>query len=146
MPYRMSTAEVHAFLDSKPGWIVLSTVAANGYPHSVPVGYFRVGDDIYLGCRAGTQKIKNITRNPKVSLVLESGTTRRDIKGVMIQGEAMVYTDPENLLRLSREAARLRGEPEAQWPQQARPGSAYIRVTPHRIISWDYGREEHSQA
>ena len=35
------------FLDSKPGWIVLTTIAPDGYPHSVPLGYFREGDHIY---------------------------------------------------------------------------------------------------
>ncbi len=144
MPAKLSLEEVHAFLDSKPGWIILSTFGPNGYPHSVPLGYFRVGDDIYLGCRPGTQKVKNIARNPRVSLVLESGSTRSDIKGVLIQGEAIVYTDPDNILRLSREAARLRGEPHAQWPQQPRPGAAYIRVQPRRIVSWDYGRDASS--
>jgi hypothetical protein len=71
----MTHEEVKAFLDAKPGWIILSTIGLQGYSHSVPIGYFRPG-------RAGTQKVKNIQRNPKVSLVLESGTTRRDIRGV----------------------------------------------------------------
>ena len=141
MPPRMTNAEIQAFLDAKPGWVILSTFGPNGYPHSVPIGYFRLGDDMYMGCRAGTQKLKNIARNPHVSLVLESGSTRRDIKGVMIQGDATVYTDPENLLRLSREAARLRGAPEHELPQEPRAGAAYIRVEPRRVISWDYGRE-----
>jgi nitroimidazol reductase NimA-like FMN-containing flavoprotein (pyridoxamine 5'-phosphate oxidase superfamily) len=143
MSVRMTDEEVTAFLDSKPGWMILSTLGPNGYPHSVPIGYFRVGDDIYLGCRAGTQKIKNIERNPKVSLVLESGSTRRDIKGVLIQGDATVYSDAENVLRLSREAARRRGVADHELPQEPRPGAAYIRVEPKRIISWDYGRESH---
>lgn len=141
MPARMTAQEVKAFLDAKPGWIVLSTLGPQGYPHSVPLGYFRLGEDIYLGCRAGTQKVKNIARNPKVSLVLESGTTRQDIKGVMIQGDATVHTDPETVLRLSRAAARLRGVAEAELPQTPRPGAAYIQVQPRRIISWDYSRE-----
>jgi PPOX class probable F420-dependent enzyme len=138
----MTDQEVKAFFDAKPGWVILSTVGPNGYPHSVPIGYFRLGDDIYLGCRTGTQKVKNIERNPKVSLVLESGSSRRDIKGVMIQGRATVYTDPDNVLRLSREAARLRGTPDDELPQVPRPGAAYIRVQPRRVISWDYGRED----
>lgn len=144
MPARMTDQEVKAFLDAKPGWIVLSTLGPNGYPHSVPLGYFRLGDDIYIGCRAGTQKVKNIARNPKVSLVLESGTTRQELKGVMIQGHATVHTDPETALRLSREAARLRGVAEDALPQTPRPGVAYIRVEPRRIISWDYSREDDS--
>jgi nitroimidazol reductase NimA-like FMN-containing flavoprotein (pyridoxamine 5'-phosphate oxidase superfamily) len=141
MPARMTDQQVKAFLDTKPGWIVLSTIGRDGYPHSVPLGYFRLGDDIYIGCRAGTQKIKNIERNPKVSLVLESGSSRKDLKGVMIQGHATVHTDPETALRLSREAARLRGVAEDALPREPRLGVAYIQVQPHRIISWDYSRD-----
>ena len=141
MPAHMTDEEVKAFLDTKPGWIVLSTIGRDGYPHSVPLGYFRLGEDVYIGCRAGTQKLKNIERNPKVSLVLESGSSRKDIKGVMIQGQATVHTDPETALRLSREAARLRGVAEDALPREPRPGVAYIQVQPHRIISWDYSRD-----
>src|SRR5256885_16975074 len=141
MPARMTDQEVKAFLDTKPGWIVLSTIGRQGYPHSVPLGYFRLGDDIYIGCRAGTQKVKNIERNPKVSLVLESGLTRQDIKGVLIQGHATVHTAPETLLRLSREAARLRGVAEDALLHEPRPGVVYIQVEPRHIISWDYGRD-----
>gem|GEM_PF-172252 len=141
MPARMTDQEVKAFLDAKPGWIVLSTIGREGYPHSVPLGYFRLGDDVYIGCRAGTQKIKNIERNPKVSLVLESGSSRQDLKGVMIQGHATVHTDPETALRLSREAARLRGGAEDALPREPRPGVADIQVQPKRIISWDYSRD-----
>jgi nitroimidazol reductase NimA-like FMN-containing flavoprotein (pyridoxamine 5'-phosphate oxidase superfamily) len=140
----MTDQEVKAFLDAKPGWIVLSTIGKNGYPHSVPLGYFRLDDDIYLGCRAGTQKVKNIERNPRVSLVLESGKTRQELKGVLIQGHATVHTDPETALRLSRAAARLRGVAEDALPQEPRPGVAYIKVEPRRIISWDYSQDDNS--
>ncbi len=84
MSERMTDDEVKAFLDAKPGWIILSTIGPNGYPHSVPIGYFRLGDDIYLGCRTGTQKVKNIERNPKVSLVMVSGRSSRVLNCVLI--------------------------------------------------------------
>ena len=141
MPANMTKDEAHAYLDSRPGWIVLTTIGRDGFPHSIPIGYFRLGDDVYVGCRAGTQKIRNIERNPRVSLLVQDGRTMGDIRGVMIQGDATVFTAPDDLLRLSREAARLRGTPEDQLPTEARPGAAYIRVTPKRIISWDYSRE-----
>jgi nitroimidazol reductase NimA-like FMN-containing flavoprotein (pyridoxamine 5'-phosphate oxidase superfamily) len=141
MPATMTKEEAHAYLDAKPGWIVLTTVGADGYPHSVPIGYFRLGNDVYVGCRAGTQKVRNAERNAKASLVLQDGRSMGDIRGVMIQGDATVFSAPEDTLRLSREAARLRGTPEDQLPTEPRPGSAYIRVTPTRIISWDYSRE-----
>ena len=140
MPAKLSKDEVNAFLDSKPGWIALTTMSKDGYPHTVPIGYFRLGDDVYIGCRAGSQKLKNIERDPKVSLMLESGGSMQDIKGVVIQGEATVTTDGAELLRLTREAAAKRGVPEAQLPAQPPPGAAYIRVVAKKYLSWDYSR------
>ena len=40
-----------------------------------------------------------------------------------------------------RVAATRRGTPEQQLPTEVRPGVAYIRILPHRYISWDYSRE-----
>lgn len=142
MPARMSEDEIHAFVDSRPGWIVLTTIGNDGFPHSVPIGYFRLGEHIYMGCRPGTQKVRNIERNPRVSLMLEQGNTMQDIKGVLIQGEAAIVTSPEEVLPLLREAARRRGVAEEHLPTEARPGAAYIRVARRRVISWDYGKGE----
>ncbi|MGD9893719.1 MAG: pyridoxamine 5'-phosphate oxidase family protein [Dehalococcoidia bacterium] len=141
MAASMTPDEVNAFLDSRPGWVILTTIGRDGYPHSVPIGYFRQGDEIYMGGRLSTQRAKNIQRNPKVSLQIESGTTMADIKGVLIQGDADLVTEPDAVLPLLREASRRRGMPEDQLPTEARPGVAYVRVRPHKVISWDYGKE-----
>ena len=141
MAASMTPDEVNAFLDSRPGWVILTTIGRDGYPHSVPIGYFRQGDEIYMGGRLNTQRAKNIQRNPKVSLQIESGTTMADIKGVLIQGDAELVTEPDAVLPLLREASRRRGMPEDQLPTEARPGVAYVRVTPRKVISWDYGKE-----
>ena len=141
MPGSLTPDEVNEFLDSRPGWITLTTHSPNGYPHSVPIGYFRQGDEIFIGCRTDTQKTKNIERNPKVSLLLESGGSMRDIKGLMIQGDADLVLDDAERLGLMREAARARGIAEDALPEQVGAGGAYIRVRPQRVISWDYSKE-----
>lgn len=132
--------EAYEFLDSRPGWLILSTVGKEGYPHSVPVGYVRLDDDIYVGGRAGAQRVKNVERNNRVSALIETGRTMQDIKGLLIQGEADVITEPEEVLPLMRETAKSRGTPEDRLPTEARPGVAYIRIRPHRFVSWDYAR------
>lgn len=141
MPGKMTQEEVHAFLDSRPGWISLTTISKSGFPHTVPIGYFRMGDEVYIGCRAGTQKLKNIERNPKVSVMLESGGTMQDIRGVCIQGEADVILDPAEQLPLLRHSMAIRGTPEDRLPTEARPGAAYIRIRPKKVISWDYAKQ-----
>ncbi|MGE0599163.1 MAG: pyridoxamine 5'-phosphate oxidase family protein [Dehalococcoidia bacterium] len=140
MPGKMTRDEVNAFLDSRPGWIALTTIGKSGHPHTVPIGYFRMGNDVYIGCRPNTQKLKNIERNPKVSLMLESGGTMQDIKGICIQGEADVILDPAAQLPIMRESMRQRGTPEDQLPKEPRPGAAYIHIVPKKIISWDYSK------
>ena len=139
MPSTMDTETFNDFLDSRPGWIILTTITPEGFPHSVPLGYFRDGDTVYCGCRDNTAKTRDIEANPKVSLMIESGSTMADIKGAMIQGTATVIRDPEGVLTLMRKAAVRRGTPEADWPTSSRPGSAFIAVSVLNRISWDYG-------
>ena len=142
MPRQLTTEEAHAFLDSKPGWIVLTTIGPDGFPHTVPLGYFRLDDEVLMGVRNHTLKLRNIYQNPNVSLLLESGSSMADIKGLMVQGTATVHTEPDEILHYSREAARLRGTAEEDLPTEPRAGAAYIRVTPHRVRSWDYSEDE----
>ena len=141
MPAQLTKEEAHEFLDSRPGWLILTTIGGDGYPHSVPIGYFRFGDEIYTGGRDGTQRIANIKRNPQVSALFETGDSMQNIKGLMIQGDADIVTDPDEALKLMRASAKHRGTPEAELPAEVRPGVAYIRITPKKYISWDYARE-----
>lgn len=146
MPGRLSDEQIEAYLDSRPCWAVLSTIDKDGFPHSVPLGYFRLGRDIVMGVRDGTRKVANVERNPNVSILLEDGSTMADIRGVMFQGHARIVREPEEALHLAREGARARGVPESEWPDAPRPGSAYIRMTPVRTLSWDYGNSTSNQA
>ncbi len=41
MPRKL-TPQAHDFLDSKPGWIVLSTMGPDGYPHTAPPTIFQL--------------------------------------------------------------------------------------------------------
>lgn len=122
----------------------MSTIDRDGFPHSVPLGYYRFGRDIVMGVRDGTRKVANVEGNPQVSVMLEDGSTMADIRGVMIQGRARIVREAGEALELAREGARARGVPESEWPTEPRPGAAYIRVTPVRTISWDYSTDESS--
>ncbi len=140
MPGKMSKEEVDAFLDSKPGWMMLTSQGRDGYPHTVPIGYFRDGDRIFMGCRENTQKVKNIERNPKVSLVIEDGKTMSDLRGILFRGYASVVREDEERLKISRLAAKLRGAPEDEWPTTASAGAVFIKVDSPRVTSWDYSK------
>jgi nitroimidazol reductase NimA-like FMN-containing flavoprotein (pyridoxamine 5'-phosphate oxidase superfamily) len=138
----MTMEETLAFLDEKPrgGHLVFTSMGPRGYPHSVPLSYFRVGEDLVMGARTATQKLRNVERDARVSISIEDGETIETLRGLMMQGDARVVTEPDELLELTREGARQRGTPEAELPTEPRPGGAYIRVTPRRWITWDYSK------
>ena len=146
MPRKLADDQIEAYLDSRPGWAVLSTIDRDGFPHSVPLGYFRLGSDIIMGVRDRTRKVANIENNPNVSILLEDGSTMADIRGVMLQGTARIVREPSEAVQLAREGARARGVPESEWPTEPRPGAAYIRMTPVRTLSWDYAPSTPDQA
>ena len=145
MPQKMSDEQIEAYLDSRPGWAVLSTIDRDGFPHAIPLGYFRLGRDIVMGVRDGTRKINNIVGNPKVSVMLEDGSSMADIRGVLLQGHARIVREPREAVELARDGARARNVPEADWPTEPRPGAAYIRVTPVNTVSWDYSSPAQDQ-
>ena len=136
----MTQEEVFAFLDDGPRWAVLSTVGKDGFPHAVPLGYFRVGDEVALSMR-GQRKV-NVARNPKVSLLVEDGETTANLRGLLIRGEATLVEDAEGVLELTREGARRRGTPEDQLSTEHRPGAAYARIPLARFASWDNTKDQ----
>jgi nitroimidazol reductase NimA-like FMN-containing flavoprotein (pyridoxamine 5'-phosphate oxidase superfamily) len=136
----MSHSDLWDYIQSNPGWMALSTIGNDGFPHTIPIGYFVSDGEIYIGCLDRTQKVKNIERNTNISLMLESGTTMDDIKGVLIKANAKIIRRDEDRVKVSRLAALQRGVAESDLPTTARPGSVYIQATPTKIISWNYGK------
>lgn len=51
----------------------LSTVRPDGSPHTTPVWFVHLRERWWVGMDSGTVKVRNTTRNPRVSLALEDG-------------------------------------------------------------------------
>src|SRR6266705_3359347 len=86
---------------------VLSTVDALGRPHGAPVWYLYDDGVFTISTGSGSQKHRNIGRNPEISLVIDSRTL--PYYAVMISGRADIGPSftPEERLRL---AVRYLGE------------------------------------
>ena len=125
----MTDAEISAYLDARDEWAMLTTIGKDGFPHTVALGYFRVGDDLYLGMRDHTQKVKNVERNPRVSVLVTASKTKGEVTGVMIQGDASIVRDDTERLALAREAARQRGIAEAELLQAGSRAAARLLGT-----------------
>lgn len=124
--------------------IILSTIDGQGYPHSVAMWYVMDGDDCLMTTYAKSQKALNVQRNPKVSLLVESGVTYDTLRGVLIRGTARLEPGVDTCLSvLTRVHVKMLGSQppglEEALRQQARK-RVVIRVTPTRISSWDHAK------
>ena len=110
-----------------------------------------LADDDDLTFRFATyessQKIRNIERDPKVTLLVESGSSYDEIRGVMILGRAELSRDLDATVDTMVEAmGRTANEmpPASELPIEVKNKMAgkrvLVRVTPERFISWDHGK------
>ncbi len=99
----------------------LTTVKANGHPHITPLVAVWLDEAIHFCSGATEQKTLNLRANPHV--ILSTGCNHWD-EGldIMIEGEATLVTDDENLARLAEAWA---SKWDGRWHYQVRNGSFY---------------------
>jgi len=125
--------------------IILCSVDKDGYPHAVAM-WFDVDPDgsVLMTTYGKSQKILNLRRNPKVTLLVESGTTYDQLKGVMIRGRAEVIEDVDRCAALLlRIHLKMGGESipglEDALRDRARK-RVLVRVVPERSSTWDHSK------
>ncbi len=123
--------------------MVLTSVGTDDYPHSVAMWFdFEDDETVWMATFGKSQKALNLRRNPKVALLVEDGTEYEELRGVLIRGDAEIIEDDEQTYQtLRRIFTRTYGELSEQVEEQLRLRAAKrvaIRVSPHRISSWDH--------
>lgn len=108
--------DVEAFL-REPNVAALSTVLADGRPHTTPVWYEYDGREFIMSTMRTTQKFKNVNRKGFASLLIY--TQELPYKMVLVQGTARTGSPLDNVWR-ERVAGRYLGETA---------GRAYVQDT-----------------
>ena len=145
----MSEDEIRRFIESKKTMTIVSN-GPGGFPHPMPMWFARDPDgSIRMATYRTSQKIKNIQRDPRVSLLCESGTDYAELRGVVIYGKAELVDDfalvCDTLIRAGGRGEGLPQDPAAAKSiQEAMRKNAekrfVIRVKPERVISWDHAK------
>ena len=140
----MTPSEVRAYL-AEQRRIIVVTNGIDGLPHAVPMNYGLDDlDRILITTFRKTQKVKNLERDPRATLLVESGTTYRELKSVMAYCDAEIVDDPSTvseLLKRIRADTAMTATVDESMSQQVRASIAkrvVVRFAPFRIVSWDH--------
>ena len=138
----LTSEEQEQFLDE--GWTLqVATNGPGGFPHLAPMWYVMIDGVIHFTTFSKSQKILNLRRDPRISVMLETGQAYEELRGLVIRGSAEIDEDVETTAGvMSVVANKYRGMPiPTDTPEAALPAAAKrvtVRVRPERVYSWDH--------
>lgn len=124
---------------------VVSSLGPRGWPHSMPLWFVPRQGEVWIWTYAKSQKVRNLERDPRATVLIETGHEYGELRGAMIEAEAVLHRDPavvlafaeELTLRYAEGLAALDGEIKAGLAAQA-PKRVAIQFVTQRTASWDH--------
>lgn len=143
----MTLEEISDFLQ-KSRTIILVSNGKDGFPHPMPMWYaVDENNVVYMTTFRKSQKINNLKRDPRVSLLVESGDVYQQLKSVVIYTEVELVSDVEATRDILFNISVQRGDLQADAGEAIREGMMNtaskrmgMKFTPDKIISWDHSK------
>jgi PPOX class probable F420-dependent enzyme len=125
--------------------VVVASIGPRGWPHSMPLWYVPRDGDVWIWTFAKSQKVKNLERDPRATLLIETGVEYGELRGVQIEAEADLIRDLDRIvdfakdltIRYSEGIESVEGDAAAALRAQA-PKRVAIHFHPRRVASWDH--------
>ena len=144
----MSPDELRAFLEEGRTLLVAS-LHRDGRPHLVPMWYVMEDGKVVYRSFTRSQKIVNLRRDPRLSVLVERGEAYAELQGVMIEGRARLIDDPAYVLalygKMAAKYAMVGPEPKVLSPEELEsafgryaPQNTAVVVEPVRVTTWDH--------
>jgi PPOX class probable F420-dependent enzyme len=140
----LDASELAELLDGERVAIV-SSLGPRGWPHSMPLWFVARAGEVWIWTYAKSQKVRNLERDPRASVLIETGHEYGELRGAMIEAEAVLHRDPETVLGFAEELTlryaegidSVEGDARAALEAQA-PKRVAIQFKPVRTASWDH--------
>ena len=141
---KLTDDEVRALVENER-IVVVSTLGSRGWPHLMPLWYVPRDGEIWIWTYAKSQKVKNLERDPRATLLIETGHEYNELRGVQIEAEAELVRDVERVVSFAKELTirysegieSVEGDAAAALRAQA-PKRVAIRFHPRRVATWDH--------
>lgn len=144
---RMTDEEVNVFLEDQRT-VALGSNGPDGHPHLVAMWFVVLDGVVHTWTYRTSQKARNLSRDPRASLLLEDGATYDQLRGVMITAVAEPIEDPDEVYDVGWQLAvrYAGGEPEEPDARDGLEGFVRTqagkrivhRFPPVSLTSWDH--------
>jgi PPOX class probable F420-dependent enzyme len=122
--------------------VTCATLGPGGRPHLVGLWYVPVDGRLDCWTYAASQKARNLERDPRATLMTDTGASYQELRGVSMECDAELVRDPDRVLDIGVAlAVRYGATPGAELRAALAPQAAKrvgIRFNPTRVLSWDH--------
>jgi nitroimidazol reductase NimA-like FMN-containing flavoprotein (pyridoxamine 5'-phosphate oxidase superfamily) len=120
----------------------LATIDKNGFPHVTAMNFVMRDGAVYMTSYGKAQKVVNIRRNPKISIMAEAGAAYAELKGVMARGLCEIIEGAEAVHQVFAWSAEARGQSYSRpaGASSSAPKRVVLKLVPQAIISWDHSK------
>ncbi len=141
---QLSEAEQRELIEAERV-VVVGSFGPRGWPHLMPLWYVPRDGEIWIWTYAKSQKVRNLERDPRATLLIETGHEYGDLRGLMIEAEAEIHRDVEVIagfaeqltVRYAEGIEAVEGDAAAALKAQAQSGSrSASRLA--RSATWDH--------
>jgi PPOX class probable F420-dependent enzyme len=142
----LTTDERAELLDSER-IVVVASLGSRGWPHVMPLWYVPRDGEVWIYTYAKSQKVRNLERDPRATLLIETGHEYTELRGIQIEAEAEIHREHDTVFALAKELTvryaggieSVSGDAATALAEQARKRVA-IHFQPVRVATWDHGK------
>lgn len=99
---QMTHAEVAEFLATEKV-VVCATNGREGWPHLMPLFFVVRDGELWAWTFAKSQKVKNLERDLRATMQIETGREYQELRGVMLECEVVLHREVEDVVALGLE-------------------------------------------
>ena len=138
----LTDEEIAQLLDEQRT-LICATIGRDGWPHLMPLWYVVREGECWSWTYAKSQKVRNLERDPRCTVQVETGEQYNELRGVMFKAECELVRDLDAVAEIGAEiAARYGGAALTDEVRAAMRKQAAKRVGLHFVVrdtaSWDH--------
>src|SRR4051795_232674 len=96
---KMTEEEIDAFLTQRQS-MSMATIDKDDRIHLVAMWYGFLEGAIAFETKAKSQKVANLRRDPRLTVMVEAGESYEELRGVELVGTAEIVEDPDRMWEL----------------------------------------------